>query len=71
MSWLTEIAGKAEGLLNQIDQSAATVLHKPNSRTSPSKQTYSMHGEHSTVITEVPRPGTSAGVDYSPKREHR
>ena len=26
MSWITDIAGKAENLLNQIDQNAATVL---------------------------------------------
>ena len=37
MSWLTDIAGKAETLLNQIDQNAASVLnepHHPNSKTS-------------------------------------
>lgn len=29
MSWFTEIAGKAENLLNAMDKSAAQVLHSP------------------------------------------
>lgn len=31
MSWLTDLAGKAENLLNKIDQNAAVVLKDKNS----------------------------------------
>ena len=31
MSWLTDIAGKAENLLNKIDQNAATVIKELDS----------------------------------------
>lgn len=34
MSWFTEIAGKAEDLLNRVDQTAATALQNKN-KTSP------------------------------------
>lgn len=72
MSWLTDFAGKAEGFLNQIDQSAATVLHKTNTtRSSTPSKPYSLHGDSSTGA-DVTRPGTSTGqTDYSPKREHK
>lgn len=31
MSWLTDLAGKAENMLNKLDQNAGTVLHHKNS----------------------------------------
>lgn len=30
MAWLQNLAGKAENLLNKIDQNAANVLNDPN-----------------------------------------
>lgn len=32
MAWLQNLAGKAENLLNKIDQNAATVLNDPGFR---------------------------------------
>lgn len=32
MAWLQNLAGRAEDLLNKIDQNAATVLNEPSSK---------------------------------------
>lgn len=87
MSWLTDLAGKAEGLLNSLDQSAATALHKSPSPASGSattqKAAYHYHGasglesgtqpgQHSTTSFDHPRRSAShVAFEASPKREHR
>ncbi|XP_011488373.1 golgin subfamily A member 5 [Oryzias latipes] len=40
MSWLTDLAGKAEHFLNQVDQGAATALSKNQARTSSFSSSY-------------------------------
>uniref|UniRef100_A0A915IK20 Golgin-84 n=1 Tax=Romanomermis culicivorax TaxID=13658 RepID=A0A915IK20_ROMCU len=54
MSWLADIAGRAEGLLNQLDQTAATALQKTSR--SPSLQSF---GATTTIPSEVMSPSTS------------
>lgn len=73
MSWFTDLAGKAEDFLNQIDNNAANVLHKPKSGAtgsspahrksqSGSAATWSTSGAHSAEVFLGDPYGGSLGV---------
>jgi hypothetical protein len=56
MSWITDLAGKAEGLLNQLDQTTGDALTKHGSpqRASRSSSQRSMQPELMSVVSESP-----------------
>lgn len=63
MSWFQDLAGKAENILNKIDQNAATVLHKSDQATEP------LIGDSSNHLIEVkcePKSGSSSLRDDRP-----
>ncbi|XP_054714265.1 golgin subfamily A member 5-like [Uloborus diversus] len=62
MSWFTEIAGKAEDLLNKVDQTAATALQNKTKTHSYSQNNlyYPSAGDR--------EPGHSSALSYSPSR---
>lgn len=57
MSWFTDLAGKAENILNKIDQNAATVLHHSVTTKSshPNDTQIDIKNETSTLLTPVKR----------------
>ncbi|XP_070699012.1 golgin subfamily A member 5 [Pempheris klunzingeri] len=63
MSWFAELAGKAEELLNKVDQGAATALTKSQTRTSSFSSSYEIE---STVKPEYNTAGhkTDAAVTH-------
>lgn len=76
MSWFTDLAGKAEDFLNQIDHNAANVLQKPKSGgtgSSPSHRksqsgsagTWSTSGARSAEVFLGDTYGASLGVTES------
>ncbi|KAJ6636387.1 Golgin-84 [Pseudolycoriella hygida] len=52
MSWFTDLAGKAENILNKIDQNAATVLQQ-------SATTKALHSEKEILIDRKPEPSSN------------
>ncbi|GFS79728.1 golgin subfamily A member 5 [Nephila pilipes] len=74
MSWLSEIAGKAEDLLNRVDQSAATALQNKNKSRSKthlneitSDSSYSPSRPYSTPV----RPSSSTSSSYVSTSERK
>lgn len=64
MSWLTDLAGKAEHFLNQVDQGAATALSKNQARTSSFSSSYEQESNVrnefvSTAAVEADAPSPS------------
>jgi hypothetical protein len=53
MSWFTSIAGKAEALLNQLDEATASKLQEAGVKTTPNKRPTSSETSHSSELSAV------------------
>ncbi|XP_035209225.1 golgin subfamily A member 5-like isoform X2 [Stegodyphus dumicola] len=62
MSWFTEIAGKAEDLLNKVDQTAATALQNKSKSTYKSSGYVSSHGHPFDTNFEQTYSGANAYI---------
>ncbi|GFR31936.1 golgin subfamily A member 5 [Trichonephila clavata] len=73
MSWLSEIAGKAEDLLNRVDQSAATALQNKNkSRSKSHLNEISSDSSYSSRPYSTPlRPSSSTSSSYASVSERK
>lgn len=76
MSWLQDLAGKAENILNKIDQNAATVLHHQQKSDQVTEQLIDDSGNHLIEVKceqSVPKSGITASlrddrpVGFTPK----
>lgn len=55
MSWITDLAGKAEHLLNKLDTEAATVLNNDRTNSSTAKSQLKFEGVSTTTASQYDR----------------
>ena len=53
MSWFTDIAGKAEDLLNAMDNSVGQVLHSPHNGTQTTSRRHTTPDDHNILPEDM------------------